>query len=276
VPFARSGFCCPPVVTTTAPSDSLSAGPSLSRFCRLWAGIASRSAAVGRWSSARPDDRAIYGQPVTLRGVRRRHMSGRQALCLPPPPAPGPRRASPVPRTTFWPFNAPYAGEFLGTRSRFLGAFRGLRPLPMDSALSWSALRRGKVTTLARASLPLQTGQLLAPSQGLCRSASTAGSRPTPGAVLPGTLASPRARLALAGCPQLVARVLPVPPPPFGSWRPSRSGRTSNTFPLTSAASGHSALRWLSPRPRRVAKHPLSARRSVGPTHRTDLETARS
>ncbi len=71
--------------------------------------------------------------------------------------------------------------------------------------------------------------QLLAPLQGLCCSASTAGSRPTPGAVLPGTLASPRARLALAGCPELVARVVAVDHPLSGSSLqcvPELAGRT--------------------------------------------------
>jgi len=53
---------------------------------------------------------------------------GMAGLRLPASPASGPRRVSPVPRTAFWPFNAHYAGEFLGTRSRFLGAVRGLRP----------------------------------------------------------------------------------------------------------------------------------------------------
>ena len=142
---------------------------------------------------------------------------GMAGLRLPASPASGPRRVSPVPRTTFWPFNALCAGEFLGTRSRIRGAFRGLRLNLTGSALSWSASRRVCVTTLTRVSLPLQTGQLLAPFQGLCRSASTPGSRPTPGAVLPGTLASPRTRLALAGCPELVARVVAVDHPLSGS-----------------------------------------------------------
>jgi hypothetical protein len=39
------------------------------------------------------------------------------------------------------------------------------------------------------------------------RPASTPGSRPTPGAALPGTLASPRTGLAPAGCRELVARL---------------------------------------------------------------------
>ncbi len=47
----------------------------------------------------------------------------------------------------------------------------------------------------------LQTGRLLAPFQGLCRSASTTGSLLPPGAVLPGTLATPRTGLALGWLP---------------------------------------------------------------------------
>src|SRR5215211_7335364 len=39
------------------------------------------------------------------------------------------------------------------------------------------------------------------------RPASTPGSRPTPGAALPGTLASPQAGLPPAGCRELVARL---------------------------------------------------------------------
>ena len=53
----------------------------------------------------------------------------------------------------------------------------------------------------------LRTGQSLAPSQGLRRSASTTASLPPPGAVLPGTLASPRTGLTPAGCRELVARL---------------------------------------------------------------------
>src|SRR6266498_1550715 len=59
----------------------------------------------------------------------------------------------------------------------------------------------------------LRTGQLLAPSQGRRCSASTAGSRPPPGAALPGTLASPRTGLTPAGCHELLARLRR--PPPF-------------------------------------------------------------
>ena len=185
------------------------------RFCRLWAGIASRSAVVGRWSSARPDGRATHGQPVTLWGhVAAASWIGR--LCLHPSPASGPRRVSPVPRTTFWPFNALYAGEFLGTRSRFLGCFPWPSPFRYGLGSLLVRLSTGNLTTLTRASLPLQTGQLLAPFQGLRCSASTAGSHPTPGAVLSRTLASPRTRLALAGSPELVARVCCIDHPLSG------------------------------------------------------------
>src|SRR6266536_3651931 len=72
----------------------------------------------------------------------------------------------------------------------------------------------------------LRTGQLLAPLQGLCRSASTAGSHPTPGAVLPGTLASPRTGLAPAGCRELVARLRHPPPLLRGILGARAAGRT--------------------------------------------------
>jgi hypothetical protein len=57
---------------------------------------------------------------------------------FPPPAAAGPRRLSPVPRTTFRPFNAHYAGGSIGARSRFQGAFRGLRRSRIGSAPSLS------------------------------------------------------------------------------------------------------------------------------------------
>jgi hypothetical protein len=57
-------------------------------------------------------------------------------------------------------------------------------------------------TSLDAADRPVAT-----PSTGCCCSASTPGSRPTPGAALPGTLASPRTGLAPAGCPELVTRL---------------------------------------------------------------------
>jgi hypothetical protein len=62
---------------------------------------------------------------------------------------------------------------------------------------------------------PLARGFLTTPQASLHaadwpvapRPASTPGSRPTPGAALPGTLASPRAGLPPAGCRELVARL---------------------------------------------------------------------
>src|SRR4029453_6801692 len=53
----------------------------------------------------------------------------------------------------------------------------------------------------------LRTGQSPAPSQGRSTSASTPGSHPTPGVLLPGTLASPPAGLTPAGCREVDARL---------------------------------------------------------------------
>src|SRR5215208_4265824 len=53
----------------------------------------------------------------------------------------------------------------------------------------------------------LRTGRLPAPHRGRSSPASTPGSRPTPGVLLPGTLASPRTGLPPAGCRELVARL---------------------------------------------------------------------
>ena len=93
------------------------------------------------------------------------------------------------------------------------------RPLQDPRRLPWPSpfhhglgsplvpLTEASVTTLVRLHMMLRTGQSLAPSQGLRRSASTAGSLPTPGAVLPGTLASPRTGLAPAGCRELLVQL---------------------------------------------------------------------
>ncbi len=98
-PSLGTGCVVLTVVTTTAPSDSLSA--------------------AGHFP----------GSPVI----------GRHA---PDPAGSGPSRASPVPTTAFWPFHVLYAGGFLGTRSRFPGAFHGLRPIHTGSAPSLPAHRR--------------------------------------------------------------------------------------------------------------------------------------
>ncbi len=94
----------------------------------------------------------------------------------------------------------------MGTRSRFPGAVRGLRPRNTGSAPSWSACA-GILDDAARLRLTLRTGQSPVPSMRRSSSASTPGSRPTPGVLLPGTLASPRTGLAPAGCRELVARL---------------------------------------------------------------------
>src|SRR5918995_3265759 len=67
----------------------------------------------------------------------------------------------------------------------------------------------------------LRTGRLPAPHRGRSSSASTPGSRPTPGVLLPGTLASPRTGLPPAGCRELVARLRRGAPPFDGPRRPS-------------------------------------------------------
>ncbi|MCA1707041.1 MAG: hypothetical protein LC808_28755 [Actinobacteria bacterium] len=79
------------------------------------------------------------------------------------PQATGPRRLSPVPKTTIRTFNAQYAGGFLSARSQIPGAFHGLRRAPSGSAPSPPAHRRDRLTTLAQASLTLQTARSLPP-----------------------------------------------------------------------------------------------------------------
>jgi hypothetical protein len=78
--------------------------------------------------------------PLPVAGYRRAR--------FPVPAGPGPRRVSPVPRTTFRPFRAPYAGGFLGTCSRTPGAFRGLRPRGTGSAPPWPRLGGNTFSTL--------------------------------------------------------------------------------------------------------------------------------
>ena len=53
---------------------------------------------------------------------------------FPLPTATGPRRVSRVPRTTFRPFNAHYAGGFLNARSWNQSVFHGLRRIVTGSA----------------------------------------------------------------------------------------------------------------------------------------------
>src|SRR5918994_4257912 len=103
-------------------------------------------------TTTRPDCRSAAPPLPGFAGYRR--------ASLPvAPQATGPRRLSPVPRTTVRTFNAQYAGGFLGARSRFRGAFHGLRRGRTGSAPSLSRPRAGRLTTLARASLTLQTAR---------------------------------------------------------------------------------------------------------------------
>jgi hypothetical protein len=106
-------------------------------------------------------------------------ITGYRRASLPATPqATGPRRLSPVPRTTIRTFNAQYAGGFFSARSRIPGAFHGLRRARSGSAPPWPA-ERVRLTTLAQASLTLQTVRSLRP-------ASHPASRPRTGASLPG------------------------------------------------------------------------------------------
>jgi hypothetical protein len=126
------------------------------------------------------------------------------------PQATGPRRLSRVPRTTIRTFNAQYAGGFFSARSWTKSAFHGLRRARTGSAPSTPARRRDRLTTLAQASLTLQTARLPRP-------ASHPASRPRTGASLPGTQASPRTGLTPAGRPELVAPTSCGSPFPHGA-----------------------------------------------------------
>src|SRR4029453_1879109 len=90
-----------------------------------------------------------YYDPLRLPGGRLPlpGLAGYRQALLPEPRRLGPPRASPVPTTTFRPFHTPYAGGFLGTRSRLPGAVHGLRHRNTGSAPSWP-LARGILTTL--------------------------------------------------------------------------------------------------------------------------------
>jgi hypothetical protein len=161
--------------------------------------------------------------PLPVAGYRRTR--------FPIPAGPGPRRGSPVPRTTFRPFRAPYAGGFLGTRSRFPSAFRGLRPRGTGSAPPWPRLggeylfdAAGFASCCGPAGCP--------PPHGTLPRASHPGSHPSTAGALPQTLASLRTGLTPAGRPGLVARL--PPSPPFRAQGPSYW--THTTFGTRSTA----------------------------------------
>lgn len=84
-------------------------------------------------------------------------------------------------------------------------------PFKARARLLLAPLTRPVLTTLQN-SLNAADWPLARPQKGLCCSASTPASQPTPGAALPGTLASPRAGLTPAGCPGLDARLHSIPP----------------------------------------------------------------
>lgn len=69
----------------------------------------------------------------------------RQASLPANPQATGPRRLSPVPRTTIRTFNAQYAGGFFSARSWIPGAFHGLRRRLNGSAPSWPTQTAGSL-----------------------------------------------------------------------------------------------------------------------------------
>ena len=99
-------------------------------------------------------------------------------------------------RTPFWPFHAPCAGRFFGTRSKFSGAVHGLRPLGRGSAPPRPCGTRTGVTTL-QASLDVADWSVARPRFAPSISAAHGG-------FATGDLGVSRAGLTPAGCPQLV------------------------------------------------------------------------
>ena len=108
-----------------------------------------------------------YYDPLRLPLGRPHHFPGSPVIggaSLPATPqATGPRRLSRVPRTTIRTFNAQYAGGFIGARSWTKSAFHVLRRRLTGSAPSTPAHGRDRLTTLAQASLTLQTARSLPP-----------------------------------------------------------------------------------------------------------------
>lgn len=106
--------------------------------------------------------------------------AGYRQATLPGPQYPGPRRLSPVPRTTFRPFHAPYAGKFFDDRSRSEIVFRGLRQTSTGSAPPWPA--RGRGLNHDAAGFTSCCGLVgCTPPRGACHSTSTSPFRATPG-----------------------------------------------------------------------------------------------
>ncbi len=190
-----------------------------------------------------------YYDPLRLPLGRPLHFPGSPVIggaSLPAAPqATGPRRLSRVPRATIRTFNAQYAGRFFSARSWTKSAFHGLRRERRGSAPALDRLAADRLTTLARASLALQTARSLPPR-------SHPASRPRTGASLPGTQASPRTGLAPAGRPELVAPTSCGPPFPHGA----------GAVPAHSSNSVE--------RPFRTARLPLPRSGSAADARRTD------
>jgi hypothetical protein len=116
------------------------------------------------------------------------------------------------------------------------------------------------LTTLARASHVLRTGQLLHP-------ASTQGSLPTPEISLPGTRASPWTGLSPAGCHQLVDRLRHGKPP---ATAPDLLGALRrNALTSTNTPGGRPILRAV------TRDFPNSANGETGSRHRHDPKRPR-
>ena len=103
------------------------------------------------------------------------------------PRQPSDRSTSPTPEGS----SAPAPGSLVPSMAFAKSTQARLPPCPAHG---------GKPSRRCRLRFMLRTGQLLHP-------ASTPASQPTPGASLPGTLASPRTGLSPAGCRELVARL---------------------------------------------------------------------
>ena len=107
-----------------------------------------------------------YYDPLRLPLGRPNHFPGSPVIGGPRFPAThsgGAETALPSSRTTIRTFNAQYAGGFLSARSWTKSAFHGLRRRLTGSAPSTPARRWDRLTTLAQASLTLQTVRSLPP-----------------------------------------------------------------------------------------------------------------
>lgn len=137
---------------------------------------------------------------------------------FPPPTATGPRSASPVAARLCDRSTPNYAGGSLDVGSQTNDVLHGLHHRSMGSASSRVA-NGDRVTTLAQASLHGADRPLAPPRFD------EAASRPTPGASLPGTLASPRTELPPASRPAPTTRLRHHRT--FLSWRPSLWAHTA-------------------------------------------------